>query len=92
MKNYAEFIVMFGEAPESQLDKKLSKECREFIGDDPVRFLRNLQDKCVHYGASSDFVIRAIDILLSTEIESETEKQQRRVTLEKEMSTTRKYG
>lgn len=50
---HLEFIAMLGDAPDSQLDYKLSKECREFKGDDPVRFLRDLQDKCAFFSGSS---------------------------------------
>jgi hypothetical protein len=83
--DYLEFISMLGKAPDSQLDKILSKECREFSGDDPVRFLRNLQDRCVYFSGSSEFVIKAIDLLLNKEIESDPEKQNRRTDLNEKL-------
>lgn len=82
---YLEFISLLGQAPKSQLDEKFSKECREFSGDDPVRFLRNLQDKCVFYSGSSGFLIQVIDHILTNEVESKKEANARREVLEKEM-------
>lgn len=87
MKNskYLDLIILLGQAPKSQLDEKFSKECREFSGDDPVRFLRNLQDKCVFCSGSSGFLIQVIDHVLANEVESKEEANTRRKALEKEM-------
>lgn len=77
------FIHMLGEGSDRELDTKLAKECREFEGPDPIRFLRDLRDKCVRYGASSSFVITAIGAALSREPEeTEDQAEERRMAIE----------
>ena len=79
-----DLIVAFGEAPDSQIAASLAKECRDFDGDDPVRFLRDLRDKCVRYGGSSGFVVRTISLVLSDyPEETERQKAERRAQIEK---------
>lgn len=78
-----QIIAEFGKAPDGQLDHSLAKECREFDGEDPVKFLRNLRDKCVRYGASSGFVIKAVSMFLTDQPEeTEDEKAARRADIE----------
>lgn len=86
---YLEFIAVLGDAPDSQLDCKLSKECREFKGDDSIKFLRNLQDKCAFFSGSSGFVINAIDISLRDTPESEIDKILRRNDLKIELGLSK---
>jgi len=77
------FIHMLGEGSDREIDTRLAKECREFEGTDPIRFLRDLRDKCVRYGASSSFVIKAISAALSTvPEETEEQKEERRMAIE----------
>ena len=52
-----QFINMFSMAPVGQLDPKAAKMCGEWDGEDPVRFIRNLQDLCVRYSWGSGFII-----------------------------------
>jgi hypothetical protein len=74
---------MLGEGSDRQIDIKLAEECKDFKGSDPIRFLRDLRDKCVRYGASSGFVIRAISTILSTvPEETEEQKEERRMAIE----------
>jgi hypothetical protein len=72
---YDEFIRLMGEAPESQMDAILAKECKEFdyVNGDRVRFLRDLRDKCVFTG-SSEFCVLAITVMLSKEPEETMEE------------------
>jgi hypothetical protein len=77
MSDLRDFIEAFGQAPETQMDANLAKECRDFDGDDPVRFLRDLRDKCVFSG-SSEFCVKAISIALSNEPEETKEERDAR--------------
>jgi hypothetical protein len=74
-----EFIKMLGNFSDITLDTAYTKQCREFEGGDPIRFLRDLQDKCVRYGASSDFIVSAISVALSGHPEESTEERFRQI-------------
>ena len=74
---YDEFIRIMGQAPESQMDTALAEECQRFDGKDPVRFLRDLRDKCVWSG-SSEFCVIAISAILSKEPEETIEARDAR--------------
>ena len=83
IEEMTKFVNMLGEGSDNDIDIALAAECREFNGPDPVRFLRDLRDKCVRYGASSAFVIKAISAMLSVEPEeTEEEKEERRLAIE----------
>lgn len=76
-------IAHLGQGSDRQIASSLAKECREFNGDDPVRFLRDLRDKCVRYSGSCAFVIEAISIALARfPEETEDEKAERRRQIE----------
>jgi hypothetical protein len=77
-----DLIAGFGRAPESQLDPDVASACAHFDGDDPIRFLRNMVDVCVHGGLSSDFVVAAADMVLRMAPEDFADKDARRDRLE----------
>ena len=83
IEEMTKFVNMLGEGSDNEIDTALAVECKEFSGPDPARFLRDLRDKCVRYGASSAFVIKAISAMLSTvPEETEEEKEERRLAIE----------
>jgi hypothetical protein len=78
-KLITQLIVELGASSDRQLDTKLAAECKAFDGTDPVRFARNLLDKCVRYGAASSFVVVLLEGLLEgqpKEPENEREARQ----------------
>jgi len=73
MKALIKTIEIFGMMSDDTLDTKATKACREFDPEtqDPVTFLRNLQDLCVRYSWSSGKIITTISAVLDTATDPE---------------------
>jgi hypothetical protein len=84
MKDLHELIKILGDAPDNVLDKMLAKECREFEGSDPIRFLYDLRDKVVRYGAGSQIMFTLLNPILDKHPETEEEAEKRRRVIEAE--------
>ena len=83
-----DFINALSAAPTTQLDASIIKICGEQSRKDNgfknnLLFLRNLRDWCVRGGLSSDFLIKAISIMIDEYTETENDKAYRRDNLEK---------
>lgn len=78
-----------GEAPDGQLDGTYAKECAQFAKEEhdlpeTLRFVRDIQDKCVFTGGASPFVMRMWSIMLEGQTpERDEEKAERRAALER---------
>lgn len=55
---------LLGTTPEFAMDPTYTKRCKEFQGEDPITFLRNLQDEMVYTGGCGDLIITLIDFML----------------------------
>ena len=78
---YKDMIKMFGDAPETQMDAPLAKMCQEWNGEDPVCFLRDLRDLCVHSGSSGFCVVAITSTLVDEPEESKEGAEARRAVL-----------
>lgn len=59
-------------APSSQVDPQVIKLIQERWDDTPTSLqVLEVQDKCVHYGWSSDFVVTALQVTLEVTLKSE---------------------
>ena len=83
----ARIIEKLGEAPDSQLDKSMTKLCREFNkeNDDPVLLLRNILDRSIFAALASGGVVTLLQCLLEDRPEDSVEQSNRRRGLGIEM-------
>lgn len=77
---------LLGTTPEFAMEPSYTKRCKDYNGEDPVTFLRNLQDEMVFTGGCGDLIITLIDFMLRPfPEETPEEAKQRRDELEKRL-------
>lgn len=79
-----EIIDILSKLSDDSLDTRLTQECKDFLKSpvldlDPLRFIRDLLDKCVRYGAASGKTVSLLEEINNRfPPESEEEKEKRR--------------
>lgn len=82
MQRYKDIIELLSMAPDSQFDKNGAAMCKDWDGQDAVRFLRDVLDLSVRYAWGSRFIIILLERSLEgTEPETEEEAELRRAAL-----------
>jgi len=79
-----DMIKYLGTCPSEQLmDNYYTQQCRDYDGDDPVRFLLDLRDDLVYSGGCANAVLIILSAALDATPETDEEKRIRRTALEK---------